>query len=252
MKAEGFLRGRPVSLHVLDYGLFRVHANNRVIGICGFLIQTDRGEAAIVDTGFPKKYSQDTKAASDEDRLFEFGEVLDCSKTNLPVSQLALAGVSPKEINLHILTHTHIDHIGGLADFPHAPILVSAAERRLPKPLYWRGIQPVEWPDQTYLVIDGDVDIGPGIRILSVPGHSPGQLALLLELPKTGFVILTSDAISRPAEIDEKFAGSWNETLAIESADRLMALAKEQDAFVVYGHSPEQWPTLRKAPKAYY
>ncbi|MGI9367402.1 MAG: MBL fold metallo-hydrolase, partial [Ruegeria sp.] len=155
-------------------------------------------------------------------------------------------------INLHILTHTHIDHIGGLADFPHAPILVSAAERRLPKPLYWRGIQPVEWPDQTYLVIDGDVDIGPGIRILSVPGHSPGQLALLLELPKTGSVILTSDAISRPAEIDEKFAGSWNETLAIESADRLMALAKEQDAFVIYGHSPEQWPTLRKAPKAYY
>ena len=101
-------------------------------------------------------------------------------------------------------------------------------------------------------MLEGDAEIGPGFRVLTSPGHSPGQLALMLELPETGVVLLTSDAISRPAEIDEKFAGSWDEAKAIASAERLMTLARETDAFVIYGHSPEQWPTLRKAPEAYY
>jgi len=252
MPAQNFLKGKPVSLHVLDYGLFKVHANGRVIGICGFLIRTDAGESILVDTGFPKKYADDKVAATKEDRLYEFGEVLECEMANMPVHQLSLAGIKPDQIDLHILTHTHIDHVGGLSDFPQAPILVSAAERRLAKPLYWGKVQPLEWPDQDYLVIDGDVEIGPRFRVLNVPGHAPGQLALMLELPKTGPVLLTSDAISRPAEIEENFAGSWDEPKAIASGERLMKLAEETDAFVIYGHSPEQWPTLKKSPDAYY
>jgi N-acyl homoserine lactone hydrolase len=73
----------------------------------------------------------------------------------------------------------------------------------------------------------------------------------MLELPETGPVLLTSDAISRPAEIDEKFIGSWDEPMAISSAERLMQLANETGAFVIYGHSPEQWPILKKSPNAY-
>ena len=252
MQAKDYLKGRPVSLHILDYELFKVHANGRVIGICGFLIQTDAGESVLVDTGFPQKYAEDKTAATEEDRLYEFGEVLECEPVNMPTPQLDLAGVTPDQINLHILTHSHIDHVGGLGGFPNAPILVSGEERRLPKPLYWGDVQPLEWPDQDYLVIEDDVEIGPAFHVLASPGHAPGQLALMLELPKTGVVMLTSDAISRPAEIDEKFVGSWDEAKAIASADRLMTLAKDAGAFVIYGHSPEQWPTLRKSPEAYY
>ena len=182
--AENYLKGRPVSLHVLDYGLFRVHANDRIIGICGFLIRTDAGESVLVDTGFPQKYAEDKASATQEDHLYEFGEVLVCEMANMPAHQLSLAGVRPNQIDLHILTHTHIDHVGGLGDFRQAPILVSGEERRLPKPLYWGKIQPLEWPDQAYLVIERDVQIGPGFRVLTAPGHAPGQLALLLEQPE--------------------------------------------------------------------
>ena len=62
-------------------------------------------------------------------------------------------------------------------------------------------------------------------------------------------VLLTSDAISRPAEIDEKFAGSMDEPAAIASAARLMRACT--DAFIIYGHDLVQWDALRKAPELY-
>ena len=251
MKTLRYLKGRPQALFVLDYGLFTVHANGRVIGICGFLIQTDAGENVLIDSGFPAKYADDVEAASAEDKLGAFGKFLSLTHENLPPAQLARAGVATGDIDLMIQSHTHIDHVGGLCDFPHAPMLIAKAERDLPQPLYWGDVKPLDWPDQTYHLVTGDCEIGPGFQVFLVPDHAPGQLAFMIDLPETGPVLLTSDAISRPAEIDEKFAGSWDEAEAQASGARLMALAQERGAFVIYGHSPEQWPELRKAPEAY-
>ncbi len=249
MGLTGFIKGQANQVHVLDYGLFKVHANGRVIGICGFLIVTDAGERILVDTGFPEKYALDVEAASAEDQLGAFGEVLQLTQGNLPKAQLALSGTKPEDIDLLITTHTHIDHVGGLADFPGAPILIAKAERDLPKPMYWGGAQPMEWPDRSYLLVEDDLQLGPNLHVLLVPGHAPGQLALLVDLPETGPMLLVSDAISRPAEVDEKFAGAWNEEQAISSGARLLSLAQQRGAQIIYGHCPEQWKTLRKAPE---
>jgi len=246
-----WLRGRPQKLFVLDYGLFRVHENGRVIGISGFLVQTDRGENVAIDAGFPPKYAADAIRAAREDRIDAFGEVLALSPANLPVAQLSLAGVREEEVGLFILSHTHIDHVGGLDLFPRAPLVLAAAERALPKPLYWGGVQPLAWPDREYRLVHADIGIGPGFEILFTPGHAPGQLAFLLDLPQTGALLLASDAISRPSEIAEGFSGAPDPALARLHADRLMQLARERNAFVIYGHSPEQWPLLRKAPDFY-
>lgn len=251
MTPDDTLKGRPVSLHVLDYGLFRVHSGPRDIGICGYLITTDADEAVLIDTGFPSKYARDFKAAGAEDGLDSFGEVLACSPGNLPLAQLARAGCAPERVSLMVQTHTHIDHIGGLALLPHAPMLIGAGERALDRPLYWSGTQPMAWPDRRYVTIKADTRIGPGFEVLYVPGHAPGQLAMLIDLPQTGPLLLTGDAISRAAEIDEHFAGSWDVELACLHGARLMDLSIARGASVIYGHCPEQWPKLRKAPEAY-
>ena len=248
---EHLLKGRPAALTILDFGLFRVHSTGRIIGICGYLIRTDADEYVLIDGGFPEKYTVDFSAASQEDRLYEFGEVLVCGPEHTATAQLARCGITPEQISLLILTHTHIDHIGAIADFLHAPMVVAAAERALPKPLYWGGVQPIDWPDRTYHLVDADMTLGPDFDLMLVPGHAPGQLAMLLRLPQTGPVILTSDAISRPAELDETFAGSWDEPAAVASGDRLMRCSAERGAFVIYGHCPRQWPDLRKAPLFY-
>jgi len=248
---QPLLKGLPMRLAILDYGLFRVHENGRIIGISGYLIQTTAGENVLIDTGFPEKYAVDAQSATEEDGLSAFGEVLQLEASNLAPAQLALLGLAPRDITLMIQSHTHIDHVGFMHAFPNAPILIAAAERALPRPLYWSGRQAMEWPAANYVTMDADTMIGPAFEVLFVPGHAPGQLAFMLTLPETGGVLLTSDAISRPSELDAGFVGAWDPTAALHHAQRLLSRAAKDEATVIFGHSPEQWPTLRKAPEWY-
>jgi N-acyl homoserine lactone hydrolase len=125
-------------------------------------------------------------------------------------------------------------------------------ERALDRPLYWHGRHPYDWPEeQVYIEVEGDVELFPGLTLLETPGHTPGQTSLLVELPETGSVILTSDTISRPEELDGHFESYWRPELAEQSARRLMMLAADRDAFVIFGHCPKQWPNLRKIPVYY-
>lgn len=243
------LKGKPNRMAVLDYGLFEVHSGPRTIGICGFAIQTDASELVLIDTGFPAKYVVDATAATLEDELGSFGRVLRITSDNTPDAQLARLGLSTSDVTLMIQSHTHIDHVGHMDGFPGVPILIARAERALPRPLYWSGKQAMEWPERDYHLVSQDFLLGQGFEVLLCPGHAPGQLAFMVNLPTTGWVLLTSDAISRASEIDEGFAGSWDVPLAIHHGDRLMRLARDRDATVIYGHSPEQWPVLRKAPE---
>lgn len=248
MNTKTTLKGKSIRMAVLDYGLFQVHANGRIIGIYGFVVQTDADETVLIDTGFPAKYAVDSAAATAQDDLGSFGRVLSVTPENMPAAQLAKLGLTPADITLMIQSHTHIDHVGHMDGFPHAPILIAAAERALPRPLYWSGKQIMEWPEAEYQLVEEDFTLGNGFEVFLCPGHAPGQLAFMIDLPQTGAVLLTSDAISRAAEIDEGFAGSWDVAQAIHHGARLMEMAAARDALVIFGHSPEQWPDLRKAP----
>lgn len=243
--------GQLTSLTVMDYGLFRVHENGRLIGIQGYLLQTTNGKNILVDTGFPEKYASDPQKATLEDRLEAFGEVVALTAENMPLAQLAQMGLTIADVDLVVYTHSDIDHIGGLFHFAHLPIVIGQDDRAQEKPRYFNEA-PFGWPEGNYILIDRDCDLIDGVRLFETPGHAPGHLSLLLTLPETGRVLLTGDAISRPAEVDEGFPGAWNPQLARQSAQRLLDIAAENDALIIYGHDPAQWPTLRKAPHSYY
>lgn len=238
-------------LYILDFGLFQVHENGRIIGIPGYLVQTHAGQNILVDTGFPAKYAEDAERATLEDGLDIFGRVLTLTPHNLPAGQLAKMGLAPDDIDILVMTHSDIDHVGGIHNFPQTTLVIHADERAHERPRYWHGRSPITWPDNKTQLIHEDTELCPGITLLSTPGHAPGHLSLLLCLPQTGNVLLIGDAISRPSELVEGFGGAWNHSIARASAEKLMTIAQRENAFVIYGHDPEQWPNLKKAPEFY-
>lgn len=248
---------RPVGsaerLYVLDYGLFEVTDSGRVIGIQGYLIQTEALGNILVDLGFPPAYHKDPVGASRADNLHEFGRVLELEPENSPQGQLALIDLAPNDVDVLVLTHTDIDHIGDPGQFGHASIVVGRPERNFGQPRELGAATRINWPPEAeYELITSDTQLAQGVTALWTPGHSPGHLSLLVRLPQNDPVLIAGDAISRPSEPDEGYGNAADPEKAAESASKLLEIARTEQAFMIYGHDPEQWPALRKAPDYYH
>ncbi len=242
------LPGRLSRLYILDLGLFEVRGGERVIGIPGFLMETDQGDRILFDTGFAPAYATDPAIAA-RDGLPGFGRLLDYGPQHTAEGALGLLGLTPADITLTILSHGHIDHVGSLPLFAHAPIVMTTTERADPRPSYFGRTRPMDWPDARYHLIDTDTPVCEGLTLLLTPGHTPGHLSALVSLPDGRNVILAADAINRASEADEGFTDAVDPTQAMASYHRLTRLAETEDAAIIYGHEPAQWPILTKAPQ---
>jgi N-acyl homoserine lactone hydrolase len=241
------LPGRVERLYVLDLGLFEVRGGERVIGIPGFLLQTDQGANILFDTGFPPDYLTDPDRPA-KDGLPRFGRLIDFRPEQTATGALALLGLTPQDIDLTILSHGHIDHVGSLPLFTHAPIVLTTRERAEPAPLYFGSARPIPWPEASYHLIDADTPVCEGLTVIPTPGHTAGHLSALVALPDGRQVILAADAINRASEPTEGFADADAPAAAQASANYLLSLAPPE-AILIYGHEPTQWPVLPKAPK---
>jgi N-acyl homoserine lactone hydrolase len=110
--------------------------------------------------------------------------------------QLEELGIHPADVRMVVMTHLHTDHAGGLHHFPSNEILVSRTELEYaagPRGRL-RGYVNRRWPAwfSPTLVDLPSVPFGPfpaslplteagDVTLVPVPGHSPGQLAVLVE-----------------------------------------------------------------------
>ena len=241
------LPGRIERLFILDLGLFEVRGGERIIGIPAYLLQTDQGANILIDTGFPPDYLTDPDRPT-TDGLPRFGRLIDFRTEQTAEGSLALLGLTPSDIDLVILSHGHIDHVGSLPLFAHAPIVLTARERAEPAPLYFGSARPIAWPDAAYHLIDANTPVCDGLTLIPTPGHTPGHLSALVTLTDGRSAILAIDAINRASEPAEGFADAADPAASQASANALLSLA-DPNAVLIYGHEPSQWPMLPKAPQ---
>ncbi|MBZ9646039.1 N-acyl homoserine lactonase family protein [Sphingobium sp. 3R8] len=118
------------------------------------------------------------------------------------VAALAGEGLTPADISHVVLTHMHFDHADNLDLFPDACIVVQRAEMLAavdPVPsqrvFYWRStldnLMARKRPAQLML-LDGDHQLFPGIRLLSVPSHTEGMQVVIVDTAK-GKAAIVSD-----------------------------------------------------------
>jgi N-acyl homoserine lactone hydrolase len=208
-----------------------------VIPIAGWLVTTGTGRRLLIDTGFPAGYATDERACALADRMDSFGRLVEFGLAQTVTGALALHGLVPGDIGHVILTHSHIDHVGGLPLFPHATIIMGAAERALPRPLYFGDRRPMDWPSARYRLVGPALQVCRGLRVIPTPGHTPGHLSVLVRTPG-GAVVLAADAINRCSEPGEGYPDAMDPVTAARSGDRLMRLAQRTGAVLVPGHEP--------------
>lgn len=97
---------------------------------------------------------------------------------------LRSAGVTPDAVTDVLITHPHLDHVGGLIDtagrpaFPNATVhTASAAWVWMQKNASPEVVKAVAGKVQTF---EPGVRIFPGITSVSLPGHTPGHVGYLI------------------------------------------------------------------------
>lgn len=126
--------------------------------------------------------------------------------------QLKKISIEPKDIDIIILTHLHWDHYYNIDKFPNAKIYVQKKEwdfSHNPTPTYYRIYEHPAWNltpqyagiEDQFELVDGEVEIIPGISVYPTPGHSIGHQNAAVET-KDGTYHICGDMIFNYDNLD--------------------------------------------------
>jgi len=213
-----------------------------------WIVRNDR-QTILVDCGF----NEASGAARDRTMLVS------------PAEALSQLGVNPAQVSHVVLTHAHYDHIGNLALFPSARFVVSRRELE-----FWTSpmgskllfAQSAEDDDLSALaglheagrvdLVEGRTLLLPGLELVEVGGHTPGQLVVIVDTEATQ-VVLASDAVHyyEEIELDRPFAHVADVPGMYAGFALLRDLTAGGGRVLVAGHDPtvmERFPVEPSAP----
>ena len=179
--------------------------------------------------------------------------------------QLKKVGITPADIDILIISHIHPDHVANVHLFEGtkagASILVEKKE--LEAALLGAFAKPVDefsmrrvfcLPGLGYKPIEEDTVLADGVELITMEGHSPGMLGLVVHLPKTGTWLFPSDAIldrrnwGPPPHVPGRIYDSLGWMRTIKKVDGIL---KKYDGTIIYPHDLAQYETLKQTPEYY-
>jgi glyoxylase-like metal-dependent hydrolase (beta-lactamase superfamily II) len=222
----------------LNYHLYDVTDGDTPIDMDYFIwVARNAERTVLIDTGYSERTAQR------RGRSFT---------VTVPTALQRLGVTDAPELTV-VLTHGHYDHVGNAGLFPTARILMAQAEYE-----FWTGgyprrqqfhysIEDEELDELKALkaagrltLTRGDQEVAPGISILEIGGHTPGELMVTVQTTD-GPVLLTSDAMHYYEEYDNDypFAITADVPGAYDAFDRIRRMFDQQQiAHLVSGHDP--------------
>lgn len=179
-------------------------------------------------------------------------------------NQLKMIGLTPQDIDMVVLSHMHLDHAGNLRLFKHAKVFVHRKDfefglvmtHRTPDPnahgAYIRA--DLEVPVE-FTLVEEDFELLPGIEIVTLPGHTPGVLGMIVHLQKEGTLIFPMDAVYERRNLGPpaRLSGIVYDSLSfIKSIEKVRKLASRYNGRVMFSHDMEFFlKEMKKAPEYY-
>ena len=219
---------------------------NRIRMATNCLVARDGRHTLLIETGPGGKFTPRQR-----DQLgLEPGEPL--------LQSLAVLGIEPAEVDLVVLTHLHFDHAGGgtryndagslVTTFPRARYLVQRAEwevamsqaPELTGSYPPEHLLPLAKSDQLEL-LDGNVEIVPGISTLLTPGHTLGHQSILIEGESTAALYI-GDLCPLAAHLPARWHMAYD-LYPLETRRRkpeLLGQAADENWWVLWCHDPDQ------------
>lgn len=174
---------------------------------------------------------------------------------------------TPSDLKRIILTHSDIDHVGGLASLKQASGATTYASqieaaaiakgrpsrqiqskqtlRRAVRRLLMSVFRPKPIQVDEILVEGQTLPVLGGLQVLSTPGHTPGHISLYS--PSTGVLFCGDSIVSRDGVLIESVpANTWNQEKAAESVRKQAALKPK---VVCSGHGPVVKDAADKMPQ---
>lgn len=122
----------------------------------------------------------------------------------------AASGVDVAEVRLVVLSHLHADHAGGAwagdaPRFPNARYVLHEADLAFftesPEPDGYAAVTELRRIEALGMLdaAPDDRELGPGIRVVHTPGHTPGHRSVILEAGEER-VLLTGDLLHLPVQ----------------------------------------------------
>lgn len=167
------------------------------------------------------------------------------------VAILERHGLSVKTI---VITHAHIDHIGGaqkLRAHTGAPVYMHAADKMLSDQLDvqagWLGIETPEDPGIDRPAHEGDVIRAGTIEghVLHTPGHTPGSISLYLPLESK---VIVGDTLFEGSIGRTDLPGGDTAQIARSIRGKLYTLPEETIVFPGHGASTSIGEEKRSNP----
>ena len=158
------------------------------------------GRHIIVDSGLSWEDNQKYGRGKPMEELMSFDQALHS------------VGITAADVDLVIQTHLHFDHCGHTRLCTNAQVVVQEEELKFaysPHALFFGSYNLTYLKDLRFRVVSGDADILPGIRVIHVPGHSPGAQAVSVQTEKGTAVICGFCCIKENFFPPEKFRTRW-------------------------------------------